>query len=483
MTQTLHILRKDIRRLRFELCVTMALTGAFAWSDAAFNMPGPPQFSRAAMLAALSAFFLVCAWWFLVTQLIHEESLAGDRQFWVTRPYLWRHLLAAKLLFVVALINIPLLAAQVLILAAAGYPVLAAFPQLLWMQIAFTAVFLVPLIALGTVTRNLAQFVLTLLCGLIAWYLVLLPHLLFFIYTLTPWPNKAVSVCVACAGAALVIGWQFLRRSTKASIRAGLCTLLLSGVLYYGLPMPFQRILRSSVSREPEPKGVSVYMPPDSQISYSQNPGSDRLLIGLPFAYTGLPWRTVARPEMIDLTIDAPYTARWSSGWESPAWGAPVSETSHAPDLAVPPVFFLSFHGATVSMHGSMLLSVRRQIIVPLPPGRATRIPGGGFCEVSPGENQSEIFCSSPFRPPYDVPSGADTDIDHGSAGIERHSSLQLLSLWESPFPDLALSPVFIGRASSPIGAEVTLIREYSGAWIKRDFASSVRMPRMPGVR
>ena len=107
MTQTLHIFRKDMRRFRYELCVVVALTGAFAWADAAADIAGQSQFTRATMLAGLTTFFLVCAWWFLVTQLIHEEAPAGDRQFWVTRPYLWRHLLAAKLLFVVAFVNIP----------------------------------------------------------------------------------------------------------------------------------------------------------------------------------------------------------------------------------------------------------------------------------------------------------------------------------------------------------------------------------------
>src|ERR1039457_7494834 len=80
MVQTLHILRKDIRRFRYELCVVAALTGAFAWADIAADVPGQPQFSRAAILAGFGGFFLVLAWWFLVSQLIHEESLAGDRQ-------------------------------------------------------------------------------------------------------------------------------------------------------------------------------------------------------------------------------------------------------------------------------------------------------------------------------------------------------------------------------------------------------------------
>ncbi|HUE23127.1 MAG TPA: hypothetical protein VMQ86_15685 [Bryobacteraceae bacterium] len=465
MNQTLHILRKDIRRFRYELCVTIALTGAFAWSRAAADMPGQPQFSRAAILAGFSGFFLVLAWWFLITQLIHAESLAGDRQFWVTRPYSWRHLLAAKILFVTAFVNVPLLAAQLAILAAAGYQPLAGIPKLLWMQFGVAAFLLVPAFALGTVTRNLAQFVLTILCGLLSLYItlvVVVPSEAI----VAPWPNRAVTAWVACAGATLMIIWQFSRRSTMACIGAGLITLLLAGVVYYSLPMPVQNAMRLGVVHEPEPKGVCVYIPPLSNASYSQGSVSDRLVIGLPFAYTGLPKGEIAQPEMMDVTIEGPSGQRWSSGWER--------------NLAIPRGFYRSIQGATVSVHGSLRLSLPQQTIVPLSYGQATRIPGDGFCEVSPGVNQWEIFCRSPFRPPYDVPSGGGMDIDHGSAGIERHSWTRLLSTWDSPFPDFALSPVFTGQATSPIDAEISLVRDYPSAWITRGFAGSVRIP---GVR
>ena len=475
MVQTLHILRKDIRRFRYELCVVGALTGAFAWSQAAADMPGQPQFSRAAILAGFGGFFLVLAWWFLVSQLIHEESLAGDRQFWVTRPYSWRHLLAAKLLFVIVFVNIPLLAAQLAILAATGYPALASIPRLLWMQFASAAVFVVPAIALGTVTRNLAQFVLAVLCGLLAWYIAL--AILLPAFDMRAWPDHAAALCVTCAGAALVIGWQFSRRSTNASICAGLCTLLLCGALYYGLPAPVRNAMRRSVFQEPGPRAVSVSIAPSDQLGFGQ--GSDsQAEIHIPFTVTGVPRREVARPEMVTFTIEAPSGLRWSSGWEPAIWTFPLAtETTNGQPLLVPRAFYRSIQGMTVIVHGSMFLSVDLQTIVPLPPGQTTRIPDGGFCEVSAGENQWEIFCSSPFRPPYDVPSGGGWDIDHGRAGIEKRSWMRLLSTWEPPFPDLALSPVFTGRASSPIGAEITFFRNYPRAWMRRDFAGSVRMP------
>ena len=482
MTQTLHIFRKDIRRFRYELCAVAALTAAFAWSHIAADVPGPADFGRAMALSFLTTFFLAGAWWFLVSQLIHEESLAGDRQFWATRPYAWRSLLAAKLLFVIAFVNVPLLAAQVAILAAAGYRPLAGIPQLLWMQFAVAAILLAPAFALGTVTRNLAQFVLTILGGVLSWY-VALAAVVPYQAIAVPWQSQAVSVTVVCAGAALMVGWQFSRRWTTASIRAGLCTLLLAGVLYYGLPMPVRDAIRSSVFHQAEAKAVSVSIPLLNALGYGHDSGSGRLGINLRFTIHCVPEGEVARPEMLDVTLEAPAGLRWSPGPEFASREFPVStpaarETNYIHTLYLPREFYRGVQGAAVTVHGSMRLSLRQQTIVPLPHGQAARIPGGGYCDISQAQDQSTVFCSSPFRRPFDTSSGSGVDVDHGPAGFARYSRTQLLSAPESPFPDFAVSPVFtIQMTSTPIDVETSLVRESPRAWIERDFAASVRMP------
>jgi uncharacterized membrane protein (UPF0136 family) len=432
-------------------------------------------------LSFLTTFFLAGSWWFLVSQLIHEESLAGDRQFWVTRPYAWRSLLAAKLLFVVTFVNVPLLAAQVAILAAAGYRPLAGIPQLLWMQFVVAAILLAPAFALGTVTRNLAQFVLTILGGVLSWYVVL-AAVVPSVAISASWVNEAVGVPVVCAGAALIVVWQFSRRATAASIRAGLCTLLLAGVLYYGLPTRLRDAIRSSVFHQPEAKAVSVSIPPPNALGYGHDSGSGRLGINLRFTIHCVPEGEVARPEMLDVTLDAPAGLRWSPGWEFASREFPVStpaarETNYNHTLYLPREFYRAVQGAAVTIHGSMRLSLRQQTIVPLPNGQATRIPGGGYCDVSQAEAQWTVFCSSPFRRPFDTSSGSGVDVEHGPAGFARYGRAQLLSAPESPFPDFAVSPVFTVQTVSPSDAEVSLVREAPRAWIERTFAASVRMP------
>lgn len=42
---------------------------------------------------------LILFWVFLTLRVVHGETLVGDRQWWVTKPYEWWKLLLAKELF------------------------------------------------------------------------------------------------------------------------------------------------------------------------------------------------------------------------------------------------------------------------------------------------------------------------------------------------------------------------------------------------
>jgi hypothetical protein len=315
MTQTLHIFRKDVRRFRYELCAVGALTVAFAWSHVAADMPGQPDLRRVVLVAYLTADLLAVAWWFLVSQLIHEESLAGDRQFWITRPYSWRHLLAAKLLFVVAFVNVPLLVAQIAILGAAGYQPLAGLPRLLWMQLAVGVVLLAPPIALATVTRNLGQFVMSILCLVVCAYLAAAASQGAIDILSSAWPNRAVAVLIACVGAVLMVRRQYSRRLTDASILAGVCTLLLAGAFSIGLPPKVQYALRSWRLRPQETRTVSVSIGPGAEIDHSigtppSNPSE--IVILLPIAIGGVPVGETGRPEMVMVSFKTPSSPHWS---------------------------------------------------------------------------------------------------------------------------------------------------------------------------
>ena len=102
--QTLHILRKDLRHLAPEISVSLSLVALFAWIAPAawpgyigkMAYPGA-QFGAPQIMGVFLHALIPISWLVLISRSVHDESLVGDKQFWVTRPYTWYSLLAAKL--------------------------------------------------------------------------------------------------------------------------------------------------------------------------------------------------------------------------------------------------------------------------------------------------------------------------------------------------------------------------------------------------
>ena len=102
--------------------------------------------------------------WFLVVRLVHGEAPTGNRQYWITRPVEWQKLLAAKILFVAAFVNFPLLIVDVFLLAKAGFRPEASYTAgLLWRQVIWAAFLLLPVATLAAVTSNVAQMMMAVL--------------------------------------------------------------------------------------------------------------------------------------------------------------------------------------------------------------------------------------------------------------------------------------------------------------------------------
>src|ERR1035438_1019868 len=134
MKQVLHIFAKDVRHLWGEGLRSLVITAAFAWIypthwlvAATFWAGRHSQYASSyspysvEILARILMGLVPVSWWLLISNLVHSEKLVGDRQFWLTRPYEWKKLLAAKLLFVAAYLYLPFLLMQCILLARAGF--------------------------------------------------------------------------------------------------------------------------------------------------------------------------------------------------------------------------------------------------------------------------------------------------------------------------------------------------------------------------
>src|SRR5437879_9752102 len=121
MRHTLHIFKKDSRHLWKEILVVTTMIAAFAY----LGSPRRPVLTAYALpidrLDAIYRLLLPLAWWYLIAAVVHGEPISCDRQFWLTRPYRRGSLLAAKVLFVLVFLNLPMLLADCVILAAHGF--------------------------------------------------------------------------------------------------------------------------------------------------------------------------------------------------------------------------------------------------------------------------------------------------------------------------------------------------------------------------
>ncbi len=95
----------------------------------------------------------------IVCQLVQADALAGTTAFWVTRPISRKTLLLSKSLFVLLMLVLPSLVAEVIVLWANGISasyMLFALPEEVMLQTAF---FLVPSMLVAALTPNLARLV------------------------------------------------------------------------------------------------------------------------------------------------------------------------------------------------------------------------------------------------------------------------------------------------------------------------------------
>src|SRR5579884_1415555 len=151
MRQTLHIFQKDIRYLRYDLYLVVVLEVVFAWMSV--------RHIDSTWVQTL----LPIAASYLIVRLIHAEAIPGDRQFWITRPYRWKSLAGAKLLFILLFIELPLFAVQFLILVVEGFPLGYYVPALLWSQVLLTFAVWLPIAALAAMTATFVSFTFVLL--------------------------------------------------------------------------------------------------------------------------------------------------------------------------------------------------------------------------------------------------------------------------------------------------------------------------------
>jgi hypothetical protein len=328
MRGMVHIWWKDVRQLWREIAVSVFLIVLYGWSLPR-SWTSPELSSRAIGVSALAfslvggefgsgwlAGFISLAWLFALVRAIQSDSLVGDRQFWVTRPYDWRQLLAAKFLFLLTLVNFPLLILDLYLLARAGFAPGQYLGGLLGMQLLLGGVLFLPAAALATITASVAQLLLALLAilvGKIATDFWSRDIVLSQFITIDPVPE----ICLI-ATFLTVIGLQFARRRTLVSrclMAAGIFALVLMTLL-----APYRRLVPRQYPRLEAAEQAHFQLSTGGSLGIwkTRSPtGIEKFGLSLPLALgrTGPDSFVILRGAQVD--VEAPNGRKWEDAWSA----------------------------------------------------------------------------------------------------------------------------------------------------------------------
>jgi hypothetical protein len=212
MNLILHIFIKDARRLWPQIAAFIVMLVWRLYNDpllrSIFLSDEREMFSE--LLAFVSLYILIAA-------LIHQEKLIGNRQYWLSRPILRHQLLIAKILFMATFISFPLFLGQLIALCLFGFPILQVAPIVLLKAVLFTASFALPIMALASITRNLAQMTLWAIAAFIL-LLIFGSYLRFPSWNELRWAPESLCLAILILGTATVLLIQYFRRTAVGRI-------------------------------------------------------------------------------------------------------------------------------------------------------------------------------------------------------------------------------------------------------------------------
>ena len=316
MKQIIHIFKKDVRHHWLEIVLCQAALLGYVWHELHGWEADEIYLGFARFLPSAIISILPIAWWLFIFRVVQGESLVGDRQFWVTRPYEWKKLLAAKVLMILVFINLPIFCAQLFFLAKAHFTPLPYLFGLLCMQLMLVLFPFLPIMAMAAVTRNIAQGLLGLLgvslfvAGMLALDTYLPTFAMADVYV-SDWMQGAL-VVIACA---MVVWVQFKWRKTArarlflASAPAALLILFFAAPLFIHAENDYPSPSGGSV-----PFSVASYGKPTAPKIPADN--DEDVNITVPVVTTGLQAGYVARITSAQLRLETKDGMHWDSKWQ-----------------------------------------------------------------------------------------------------------------------------------------------------------------------
>jgi hypothetical protein len=409
MKKVLHIFTKDIRHLWPEIMAIIALWVFAIWLAPDLWLPWDRQGEVARFGGAYLPLLLAFSWCFLIVRVIQEDKLVGNRQFWVTRPYGWKSLLVAKLLFIVLFFNLPMLISDSVLLSRAGFRPADYVLGLIWKQLLLTIVLALPAMVIATLTTNFAQAALAgLVSCVVAIALVSLSTVLPLasgLYALD-WIRTCFELLIGAFACIATLLWQYSRRERALGLKLLVAGIALVAVVH--IAMPWTAMISHQYAHSGASPGFSSFQlnydaDPElyvHQTKQSGVPGSVRLQI--PVLVSGLPEGYAIVGDAVKVSIEVADHHTWHSRWQNSMMTV-SSSVSHAyVDFTVSDSLFEQAKGDPVNLRLTLALTLLKESATTVvATEQPFRVPGVGICAVSGRLQNSSIFCRSPLRQPY----------------------------------------------------------------------------------
>ena len=451
MRQALHIFRKDVRYLRNEICLILTFTGIFAF-----------------MSSGWIELLMILAAAYVIVRVVHAETIPGDNQFWLTRPYRWRSLLGAKILFIVLFVNLPICLAQLGIVLAKGFPLGDVLAGLLWTQALLILLLTLPIAALAAITSGIMPFI---FCTFV------LVAIYFFagnwlVRLESPWPasvewiRDSLAAVVIAALALTVLYAQYRGRRTAFSrtLAAGVTTV--GALLYWYMPLSMAMAVQTGISTPPDfASNLAARLPETPGRSFEPRK-SGIVGVQLPITVTGVPEEISLGIDSIPLVIELAGGETSNAALRRPANAARQTRdagavTFHTTLLLDPPVFNRAAE-KPVTLRASVYFTAfgnARSRTIPLQQKPANVMDGLQCYEAA----FDTLNCRSAFRWP--------ASMVYSSFGTGLDPIFQMISY--SPFPgSLQLNPIesHWGLGAPASARDVTIVLKEPVAHFRRDF-------------
>jgi len=384
MSRVIAIFLKDARHLWPHITVFLSLMVAAALLDPTYTRRDSSSYTLLSSLLPLAC-------WGLIIVSIHEEKLPGDRQYWLTRPISWRDLLAAKALFVVAFINLPLLLCHLAVWLALGIPPSAHLPALLWKQVFFSAFCILPVAALAAITRNIGQVILAAL--LIVVPAALLEQFLFTRFRLAwggrEWLLTASEAAVLSCGIAALLVLQYSRRRT-----------VLARVLAAAVALAALAVFYASAGGRTSP-ATALRISLDSGRGRPDRPqpnGWNTVGLEIPVRIEGFPRDVQLMKNLMTVQVESTNGGAWRPTFAEGGLHDVADGRGWLTILVSKPVF-MEMKNAPVDVSGALEYTLFGEPqALPPPKDHAVVVPRIGVCSQGAGLSGTlSVVCYTPF--------------------------------------------------------------------------------------